>query len=158
MPSLVSSFIVLIAVLVVVTVVVTWLVAGLRSYRERRTRERRQVVAEQVKKSLAEMRNSLSPQQQRLYQGDYDVEDTGHEAAQWAKEVTGQSASQAQGTVGQDAVLRRATEAEPWVTFHRGSVFDRQGEYDRAVEAYQQVLDSGYSEAAPRAAFNLGIL
>jgi len=154
-----SSFIIPIAVFVGVTVAVTWLsVTGLRTYLERRTRRRNEAVAEQVKKQLADLRNSRPPQQKRLYQDDYDVEDTGHEGGQWAKEVTGQSASQAQGTVGQDAVLRRATEAEPWVTFHRGSVFDRQGEYARAVEAYQQVLDSGYSEAAPRAAFNLGIL
>src|SRR5215204_4152366 len=159
MSSFMSTFIIPIAVFVGVTVAVTWLsVTGLRTYLERRTRRRNEAVAEQVKKQLADLRNSRPPQQKRLYQDDYDVEDPGHEAAQWAKEVTGQSASQAQGTVGQDAVLRRATEAEPWVTFHRGSVFDRQGEYDRAVEAYQQVLDSGYSEAAPRAAFNLGIL
>ena len=72
--------------------------------------------------------------------------------------VYGVSASQAQGTVGQDAHQRRATEVEPWATFHRGSFFERQGDYARAEEAYQQVLDSGHPEAAPRAAFNLGIL
>src|SRR5215208_3048498 len=161
-----SSFIIPIAVFVGVTVAVTWLsVTGLRTYLERRTRRRNEAVAEQVKKQLADLRNSRPPQQKRLYQDDYDVEDTGHEGGQWAKEVTGQSASQAQGTVGQDAVLRRATEAEPWVTFHRGSVFDRQGEYDRAVEAYQQairvyqqVIDSGHPEDAPRAAFDLGLM
>jgi tetratricopeptide (TPR) repeat protein len=72
--------------------------------------------------------------------------------------VYGVSASQAQGAVGQDAHQTRATEAEPWATFHRGSVFDRQGEYDLAVEAYQQVIASGHPEAAPRAAFDLGVL
>jgi tetratricopeptide (TPR) repeat protein len=36
--------------------------------------------------------------------------------------------------------------------------FDRQGEYDLAVEAYQQVIALGHPEAAPRAAFNLGML
>src|SRR5215207_11231642 len=159
MYSFMSSFITPIAVLVVVTVVVVWLsVAGLRTYTERRTRSRNEEAAEQVKKSLAEMRKSLSPQQQRLYQGDYDVEETGHEAAQRAKESTGQSASQAQRTVGQDVEQRRATEAEPWATFHLGSVFDRQGEYERPVAAYQRVIASEHAEAASRAAFNLGIL
>src|SRR5215216_4773779 len=154
-----SSFITPIAVMVGVTVVVALLsVAGLRIYRERRTRRRNEEAAEQVKKSLAEMRNSRPPQQQRVDQGNNDFEHTGHEAGRRAKESTGASASQAQGTVGQDADQRRATEAEPWATFHRGSIFDRQGEYARAVEAYQQVIDSGYPEAAPRAAFNLGIL
>src|SRR5215213_4916815 len=158
MSSFMSSFITSMAVFVGVTVVVVWLsVTGLRTYTERRAR-RKEEAAEQIEKSLAEMRNSLSPQQKHVDQGDYDVEDTGHEAAQRAKEVTGQSASQAQGTVGQDADQRRATEAESWATFHRGSVFDRQGEYARAVEAYQQVIDSSHPEAAPRAAFNLGIL
>ena len=74
------------------------------------------------------------------------------------RSVYGVSASQARGTVGQGAHQRRATEAEPWATFHRGSIFDRQGEYDLAVEAYQRVIDSGHPEAAPRAAFNLGML
>ena len=138
MSSFMSTFIILIAVLTGVAVVVALLgVAQLRTYRERRTRKREEEVAEQVKKQLAEMRNSLSPQQQRVDQGNYDVEDT---------------------TVGQDADQTRATEAEPWATFHLGSVFDRQGEYARAVEAYQQVIDSSHPEAAPRAAFNLGIL
>src|ERR687890_2037975 len=110
MSSFMSSFITPIAVFVGVTVVVVWLtVVGLRTYTERRTR-RKEEAAEQVKKSLAEMRNSRPPQQQRLYQGDYDVEDTGHEAAQGNRESTGESASQAQGTVGQDADQRRATE------------------------------------------------
>jgi tetratricopeptide (TPR) repeat protein len=159
MSSFISSFITPIAVLVGVTVVVALLsVAGLRIYRERRTRRRNEEAAEQVKMQLADMRNSRQPQQKRGGQGNYDFGDTRHEAAQQAKESTGQSANQAQGTVGQDADQRRATEAEPWATFHRGSVFDRQGEYARAVEAYQQVIDSSHSEAAPRAAFNLGIL
>src|SRR5215216_1562677 len=157
MSSFMSSFITSMAVFVGVTVVVVWLsVTGLRTYTERRTR-RKEEAAEQIEKSLAEMRNSLSPQKQRLYQGDYDVEDTGHEAAQRAKEVTGQSAGQAQGTVGEDADQRRATEAESWATFHLGSVFDRQGNHARAVEAYQQVIDSGHPEEAPRAAFDLGL-
>jgi tetratricopeptide (TPR) repeat protein len=154
-----SSFIIPIAVLAGVTVVVALLsVAGLRTYRERRARNREEELAEQVKKQLANMRNSRPPEQKRVDQGNNDVEDIGHEAGQRAKETIGQSASQAQGTVGQDADQRRATEAEPWAAFHRGSIFDRQGEYARAVEAYQQVLDSGHLDAAPRAAFNLGIL
>jgi tetratricopeptide (TPR) repeat protein len=37
-------------------------------------------------------------------------------------------------------------------------IFDRQGEYDLAVEAYQQVIALGHPEAPPRAAFNLGML
>jgi tetratricopeptide (TPR) repeat protein len=153
-----SSFIILIAVLVGVTVVVVWLsVTGLRTYSERRTRKRNEELAEQVKKQLAEMRKSPPPQQERLDQGNIDVEDTEHKGSQRAKEVTGQSASQAQGTVGQDADQRRATEAESWATFNLGSFFHRQGEYARAVEAYQQVIDSGHPEAAPRAAFNLGL-
>src|SRR5215213_8661136 len=159
MPSFMSSFIIPIAVFVGVTVGVAFLsVAALRTYSERRARKRNEEVAAQVKRQLADMRNSRPPQQKRLDQGNYDFEDTGYEAGQRAKELTGESASQAQGTVGQDAVQRRATEAEPWATFLRGSIFDRQGEYARAVEAYQQVIDSGHPEAAPRAAFNLGIL
>src|SRR5215203_4334284 len=159
MSSFMSSFITPIAVIVGVTVVVVWLsVAGLRTYTERRTRRRNEEAAEQVKKSLAEMRNSLSPQQQRVGQGNNDFEHNGHEAGQRANAATGEPASQAQSTVGQDADQRRATEAEPWATFHLGSIFDRQGEYARAVEAYQQVLDSEHPEAAPRVAFNLGIL
>src|SRR5215203_3041194 len=159
MSSFMSSFIILIAVLAGVAVVVAWLsVAQLRTYRERRTRKREEEVAEQVKKQLAEMRNSLSPQQKRGGQGDYEVEESGHEASQQAKESTGAPASHSQGTVGQDAHQKRATEAEPWATFHRGSIFDRQGEYDLAVEAYQQAIASGHPEEAPRAAFNLGIL
>jgi tetratricopeptide (TPR) repeat protein len=159
MSPFMSSFSILIAVLVGVTVVVTLLsVAGLRFYGERQTRKRNEEVAEQVKKQLADLRNSPPPQQQRVGQGNYDFEHTGHEAGQRPKDSTGESASQAQGTVGQDAVLRRATEAEPWATFHLGSIFDRQGKDARAVEAYQQVIASGHPEAAPRAAFNLGIL
>jgi tetratricopeptide (TPR) repeat protein len=159
MSSFVSSFIILIAVLVGVTVVVAWLsVAELRTYTERRTRKRKEEVAEQVKKYLADMRNSPPPQQERVDQGSNDVEDTRHEAGLGANESTGEPVSQAQGTVGQDADQTRTTEAEPWATFHLGSIFDRQGEYDLAVEAYQQVIASGHQEAAPRAAFNLGIL
>jgi|SRR5215207_6226061 tetratricopeptide (TPR) repeat protein len=159
MTSFISSFIILIAVLVGVTVAVSWLsVAGLRTYREHRTRRRNEEVAEQVKKQLADMRNSRLAHQQRVDQGNNDIEDTGHEAGQRAKEATGEPASQAQGTVGQDADQRRATEAEPWATYLRGFIFDRQGEYARAVEAYQQAIDSEHPEAAPRAAFNLGIL
>jgi flagellar biosynthesis/type III secretory pathway M-ring protein FliF/YscJ len=89
MSSFMSSFITPIAVLVGVTVVVVWLsVAGLRTYTERRTRRRNEEAAEQVKKQLADMRNSLSPQQQRVGQGNNDVEDIGHEAGQRAKETT----------------------------------------------------------------------
>ncbi len=159
MSSFVSSFSILVAVLVGVTVVVAWLsVAQLRTYRERLARKREEELAEQVKRQLADLRNSPPPQQKRVDQGNYAFEHTGHEASQRAKASTGEPASQAQGTVGQDADKRRATESEPWATFHRGSIFDVQGEYDRAVEAYQQVIDSGHPEAAPRAAFNLGIL
>jgi tetratricopeptide (TPR) repeat protein len=158
MSSLVSSFIILIAVLVVIT----WLsVAGLRrlrTYSKRRAGERRQEQAEQVKKSLADMRDSLSPEQKRVDQGNNDFEPTGHEAGQRAKESTGKPASQAQRTVGQDADQRRATEAEPWATFLRGSIFEERGEYDLAVEAYQQAMDSKHAEWAPKAVFNLGML
>ena len=156
MSSFMSSFITPIAVLVGVTVVVVWLsVAGLRTYTERRTRRRNEEAAEQVKKSLAEMRNSLSPQQQRVGQGNNDFEHTGHEAGRRNKESTGASASQAQDTVGQDADQRRATEAEPWATFQLGSIFDRQGEYDLAEEAYQQAINSGHPEVAPKGTRNL---
>src|SRR5215211_9429305 len=131
MSSFVSTFIILIAVLAGVAIVVALLgVAQLRTYRERRARKRKAEAAEQVKMQLAEMRNSRPPLQKRVGQGNNDFEDTGHEAAQRANAATGASASQAQGTVGQDADQRRATEAEPWATFHRGSVFDRQGEYE----------------------------
>ena len=108
------------------------------------------------KKYLAEMRNSRPPEQKYVDQGNYDFEDTGHEASQRVKESIGQSASQAQGKVEQDADQTRAT--EPWATFHLGSIFDRQGEYLRAEEAYQQAIDSEHPEAAPRAAFNLGLM
>jgi tetratricopeptide (TPR) repeat protein len=159
MSSFMSSFIILIAVLVGVTVVVALLsVAQLRIYSGRQVRKREEEVAEQVKRQLADLRNARPPQQKRFDQGNYDVEHTAHEAGQRNKESTGEAASRAQGTVGQDAHQRRATEAETWSTFHRGSVFDRQGEYDLAVEAYQRVIDSEHAEAAPRAAFNLGIL
>jgi tetratricopeptide (TPR) repeat protein len=155
-----SSFSIPIAVLVGVSVVVALLTAAqLRTYSERRARKRKEEAAEQVKKQLADLRNSPPPQQQRVDQDNNDVEDTGPEAGQRAKELTRrQSAGQAQGTVGQDADQRRSTEAEPWATFHLGSTFDRQGEYARAVEAYQQVIDSGHPEWAPKAAFNLGML
>jgi tetratricopeptide (TPR) repeat protein len=154
-----SSFSILVAVLVIVTIVVALLsVAALRTYSERRARKRNEELAEQVKKQLADLRNSPPPHQKRVDQGNNDFEDTDHEAGQRAKESTGQYTRQLQGTVGQDADQRRATETDPWATFHRGSVLDRQGQYDLAVEAYQQVLDSGHQEAAPRAAFNLGIL
>jgi tetratricopeptide (TPR) repeat protein len=160
MSSYMASFIILIAVLVGATVVVALIsVAQLRIYGERRARKREEELAEQVKRQLADLRNSPPPQQQqRVDQGSYVVEDTGHEAGQRNKESTGEAASRAQGTVGQNADQRRATEAEPWATFHQGSIFDRQGEYDRAVVAYQQAIDSEHAEAAPRAAFNLGIL
>jgi hypothetical protein len=150
MSSFIASFFILIAVLVGVTVAVSWLsVTGLRSYREHRTRRRNEEVAEQVKKSLAEMRDSRLAHQQRVDQGNNDIEDTGHEAGQGARELTGEPAGQAQ---------TGATEAEPWATYLWGFIFDRQGEYARAVEAYQQVIASGHPEAAPRAAFNLGML
>ena len=159
MSSYVSSFSILVAVLVIVTFGVALLiVAALRTYSERRARKRNEELAEQVKKRLADLRNSPPLHQKRVDQGNNDFEDTDHEAGQRAKEATGQYTRQLQGTVGQDADQRRATEADPWATFHRGSVFDRQGQYNLAVEAYQKVLDAGDKEAAPRAAFNLGIL
>src|ERR671917_290904 len=159
MSSFMSSFIILTAVLVGVTVVVALLtVAQLRTYRERRVRKRKEEAAEQVKRQLADLRNSRPPEQKSVDQDNNAFEDTGHEAAQRAKKLTRQSASQAQGTVGQDADQTRATEAEAWATFHLGSTFDRQGEYDRAVEAYQQVIDSGHPELVPKAAFNLGLM
>jgi len=120
--------------------------------------EREEEVAEQVKRQLADMRNPLSPQQKHVGQGNNDVEDTGHEAGRGNRESTGESASQAQDTEGQHADQKRATQAEPWATFHLGSVFDRQGAYDRAEEAYQRVIASEHAEAAPRAAFNLGLM
>jgi hypothetical protein len=112
-------------------------------------------VAEQVKKYLADMRNSPPPPQERVDQGNNDIEDTGHESGQGAKESTGEPVSQAQSTVGQDADQRRATEAEPWATFQLGSIFDRQGEYDLAEEAYQQAINSGHPEVAPKGTRNL---
>src|SRR5829696_9482455 len=154
-----SSFNILIAVLVGVTVVVALLaVVQLRTYSERRVRKRKEEAAEQVKRQLADLRNSRPPEQKRVDQDNNAFEGTGHEAAQRAKELTRQSASQAQGTVGQDAHQRRATEVEPWATFHRGSILGRQGEYDLAEEAYQRVISLGHPEAALGAAFNLGIL
>jgi tetratricopeptide (TPR) repeat protein len=159
MSSFMSSFIILIAVLVGTTVAVALLSgAQLRTYRERRARKREAEVAEQVKKQLADMRNSLAPEHELAGQGDYEVEDTGHDAGQRTKESTGELAGQAQGTVGQDADQTRVTDAGPWATFQQGSIFDRQGVYDLAVEAYQQAIDSEHGEAAPRAAFNLALL
>src|SRR5918992_743942 len=159
MSSFMYSFIILTAVLVGVTVVVALLaVVQLRTYSERRVRKRKEEAAEQVKRQLADLRNSRPPEQKSVDQDNNAFEDTGHEAAQRAKELTRQSASQAQGTVGQDADQTRATEAESWATFHLGSTFDRQGEYDLAEEAYQQVIDSGHPELVPKAAFNLGML
>ena len=159
MSSFMSSYNILIAVLVGATVVVALLgAAQLRTYRERRARKREDELAEQVKKQLADMRNSLAPEHERAGQGDYEVEDTGHEAGQRTKESTGELADQAQGTVGQDADQTRATDAGPWATFHQGSIFDRQGAYDLAVEAYQRAIDSEHAEWAPKAAFNLGML
>ena len=157
--SLMSSFNTLIAVLAGVTVVVALLsVVALRTYRERRARKRNEELAEQVKKKLADLRNAGQPHQKRVDQGNNDFEDTGHEASQRVKESIGQSASQAQGAVGQDADQRRATEAVPWATFHLGSIFDRQGKCARTVEAYQKVLASEHAEWAPKAAFDLGML
>ena len=154
-----SSFSILIAVLASVTVVVALLsVVALKIYSERRTRKRNEELAEQVKMQLADMRNSRQPLQKRVDQDNNDFENNGHKSGQRTNAATGESASQAQGTEGQDAHQTRATEAEPWATFHLGSVFDRQGEYERAVEAYQRVIASEHAEAAPRAAFNLGIL
>src|SRR5215217_8834843 len=160
MSSFVSTFIILIAILVGVTVVVALLsVAGLRTYTERRAQERKEELAEQVKKSLADMRKSRTPHQQRVDQGNNDIEHSGHQASiQRAKESTGESASQAQGTVGQDADRTGATEVGPWATFHLGSIFDRRGEYARAEEVYQQAIASEHPEGAPKAAFDLGIL
>jgi sensor domain CHASE-containing protein len=101
MSSFVSTFIILIAVLAGVAVVVALLgVAQLRTYSERRARKRKAEAAAQVKMQLAEMRNSLSPLQKRVGQGNYDVENTGQEAGQRANAATGEPASQAQGTVG----------------------------------------------------------
>jgi TolA-binding protein len=158
MSPFVFSFIILIAMLAGVTVAVALLgIPGLVIYR-RRARKREEEVAEQVKRQLADLRNPRPPQQKRVDQGNNDFQHTAHEAGQRAKELIGESASQAQGTVGQDADQRRATESEPWATFHLGSVFDRQGDYARAEGAYLRVIASGHPEAAPRAAFNLGIL
>jgi tetratricopeptide (TPR) repeat protein len=159
MSSFMSTFIILIAVLASVAVVVALLgVAQLRTYRERRARKRKAEAATQVKMQLADMRNSRQPLQKRVGQGNDDVENTGQEAGQRANAATGEPASQAQGTVGQGADQTRATEAEPWTTFNLGSAYDRQGEYARAVQAYQQAIDSEHAEWKPKAAFDLGIL
>ena len=123
MSSFMSSFSILIAILVGVTVVVALLaVVQLRTYSERRVRKRKEEAAEQVKRQLADLRNSRPPEQKRVDQDNNAFEETGHEVGQRAKELTRQSAGQAQGTVGQDADQTRATEAEPWTTFHLGSV------------------------------------
>ena len=83
MSSFMSSFIILIAVLVGVAVAVALLsVAALRIHSERRARKREEEVAEQVKKQLADLRNSPPPQQKRVGQGNYDFEHTGHKAGQ----------------------------------------------------------------------------
>jgi hypothetical protein len=71
------------------------------------------------------------------------------------RSVYGVSANQVRGTVGQGAHQRRATEAEPWAIFHRGSIFDKQGEYDLPVKAYQKAIASGHPEVAPKAVGNL---
>ena len=159
MSSFMSSFIILIAVLVGVTVVVALLaVVQLRTYSERRVRKRKEEAAEQVKMQLADLRNSRPPEQKRVDQDNNAFKDTGHEAAQRAKELTRQSASQAQGTVGQDADQTRATEPEPWATFHRGSILDKQGKYELAENAYRQAIDSGHSDSAAKSMLNLGVL
>src|SRR5215207_6230143 len=159
MASFLSSFFTLVVVLVIVSVVVAlFSVAQLRIHRERRAQNRKQEVAEQVKKQLADLRNTPPAQRKSVVQDDYDFEHTGHEAGQRAKGSIGWPASYAQGTVGQDAHKNRATEAEPWATFHRGSVLDRQGEYDRAVAAYQQAIAAKHAEWTPKAMFNLGML
>jgi hypothetical protein len=88
-----SSFIILIAVLAGVTVVVALLsVAQLRNHRERRAGKRKEEVAEQVKKQLADMRNSPPPLQKRVGLENSDAKDTGGEAGQRAKEATGEPA------------------------------------------------------------------
>ena len=159
MSSFMSSFIILIAVLAGIAVVVALLsVAALRIYSEPQAQERNEEVAEQVKRQLADMRNSLSPKHERVGQGNNDIVPGVLKAGQRNKESAEEAASQAQGTVRQDAHQSRALEAEPWATFHRGSIFEERGEYDLAVEAYQQVIALGHPDAAPRAAFNLGML
>jgi tetratricopeptide (TPR) repeat protein len=150
-----SSFSILIAVLGVTVVVASLSVAALRNYSGRRTRRRKEEVAEQVKKYLADLRNASPPEQKRVDQDNYDVQDTGHEAGQWVKESTGESASQGHGTVGQDADQTRDTELGPWATFHLSSIYDRQGEYARAEEAYQQAINSRHPEVAPKGTRNL---
>jgi len=52
----------------------------------------------------------------------------------------------------------RQTAPDRTAVFNLGVLFEGRGEYDLAVEAYQQAIDSGHAEAAPRAAFDLGIL
>jgi tetratricopeptide (TPR) repeat protein len=153
-----SSFSILMVVLGVTVVVTSLSVAALRTYSERRTRRRKEEVAEQVKKYLADLRSASPPEQKRVDQDDYDVEDTRHEAGPWVKESTGESASQAHGTVGQYADQTRDTELGPWTTFHLGSIYDRQGEYARAEEAYRQVIDSEDLDAASKARLNVGVL
>ncbi len=72
--------------------------------------------------------------------------------------VYGVSASQTQGSVGQDADQTRATEAAPRAAFDLGILYEEREEYDLAKEAYQQAIDSGHPEEAPGAAFNLGLM
>ena len=72
--------------------------------------------------------------------------------------VYGVSASQTQGSVGQDADQTRATEAAPRAAFDLGILYEEREEYDLAEEAYQQAIDSGHPEEAPGAAFNLGLM
>src|SRR5215211_911315 len=64
----------------------------------------------------------------------------------------------AEQAIAEATATSGATEAGPWATFDLGLKFDAQGEYDRAVEAYQQAIASGHTEAAPKALFNLGML
>ena len=91
MSSFMSSFSILIAVLVGVTVVVALLaVVQLRTYSERRVRTRKEEAAEQVKRQLADLRNSRPPERKSVDQDNNAFEDTGHEAGQRAKELTRQ--------------------------------------------------------------------
>jgi tetratricopeptide (TPR) repeat protein len=49
-------------------------------------------------------------------------------------------------------------EAAPRAAYNLGILFEERGEYDLAVEAYQQAIDSEHAEWAPKAAFDLGML
>jgi tetratricopeptide (TPR) repeat protein len=42
--------------------------------------------------------------------------------------------------------------------FDLGVLFEERGEYDLAVEAYQQAIASEHQEEAPKARLNLGVL